>query len=442
MTFFKNIKAKIQNSFRNNLSLVIYSVIIAIIAWFAISMSLYPSTKTTISHIPVIIDLTGTDAADSELSVISCNVDFVEVNISGSRMEIGNLSNDNLQAKLVADKVTSAGTKKLSFEITCTDPDIDFVVESVYPKTATVVFDRYDTREFPITPETPNISFGEGQTIDVDDYVCEPNTISITGPAAQLDKISKVSAVSNKEMTLDSSYTVSSDEIKLYTEDGAAIDQEPFKFYNSNFIINIPVLTQKTVDLSVGISGAPSSFKSEFLQFNLSADSITLASKTSNIADFPNPFEVGKILLSDLDIGYTKTFIIDTGNYKNMSNLESVTVTLNDENLARKEITIRDFNLTNAPDNYDFDIVTQNLTVAVVGPKDVIDDITSGDIVADINLLNLDSNSENEMFNWDVTISFPKYNNVWAVTTSKAIVRKTAKVTSPTDDVSGNSETN
>jgi hypothetical protein len=179
----------------------------------------------------------------------------------------------------------------------------------------------------------------------------------------------------------------------------------------------------------VGIAGAPSNFNSDFLKFNLSSSSITLASQNGQLSDFPNTFEVGKIRLSDLALGYSKTFTIDTGNYKNMSNLDTVTVTLDDSDLGSKDFVITDFNITNAPDNYDFEVVTQSLEVTIIGPKDVIEEITAGDIVADINLLNADKLTESETFNWDVTISFPKYDNVWAVTQSKATIRKTSKAT-------------
>jgi len=434
MNFFKNIK----NGMRKNTTLLAYSIIIAIISWFIISMTRYPSTTQTIQDIPVDIDITDTAAAANGLSVISCNVETVNVRITGNRTQIGNLSGDKFKAKIAAGNVLSTGTKTLSFDIICTDPSVDFKVESTYPETATVVFDKYETREFPVVPEIPNITFAEGKTIDNDQYACDPETVHITGPAAQLDKISECAAVSMKELQLDSSYSVTNDEIKLYAEDGTTIDQSQFKFDTTSFNLNIPVLTLKTVDLSVRIAGAPSNFKSDFLKFDLSADSITLASKTGQLSEFPNTFEIGTIALNDLDLGFTKTFIIDTQNYKNMSNLESVTVMLDDSNLGRKEFVINDFNITNAPDTYDFSMITQSLEVAVIGPKDVIEEITPGDIVANVNLLNSDKLTEGETFNWDVTISFPKYDNVWAVTQSKVTVSKKPKTTQTSGTIDDN----
>lgn len=426
MKYFKNIKNRVLRHLRDNFSLAVISIVIAVFSWFIISMTIYSSVTQTIRNVPLNIDITDTAAAENDLTLISCDVSTVEIQIQGNRAEIGNLSAENMQARLVADNVTSTGTKTLGIEITSINKNVEFQVKSIKPATATVVFDKYETREFAVTPDIPGVSFAEGKTLDEENFSCEPETVNITGPAAQLDKIAKCVAVSNKELNLDSSYSIASDEIKLYAEDGATIEPSPFKFDNARFNINIPVLTQKTLGLSVGIAGAPSNFDSDCLKFKFSADSITLGSTNSQLADFPDVFEIGKVLLSDLDIGFTETFKINTMDYKNMSNLETVTVTLDDSKLKSKEFVIDNFNISNAPKNYDFSVITNRLEVKVVGPADIIDNITSNDIVADINLLNAKI-PEGESFNWDATISFPKYNNVWAVTHNKVILSKSEK---------------
>lgn len=438
MSIFTNIKNHLFSGLKNNLSLAIYSVIIAILAWFVISMTMYPSIPKTIENIPIDLDISGTSAADNGLSVISCDIESVDVQILGNRAQIGNLNNENLKATIVADNVTSTGTKSLAISIT-SESNIEFQVQSISPETVSVVFDKYETREFPITPEIPNITFAEGKIINDDDFTCEPETISITGPTAQLDKISKCVAVSNKEMNLDSSYSIASDEIKLYSEDGSTLDQSSLKFNTSSFILNIPVLTQKTVQLSVGISGGTANFDSSAINFTLSTDSMTIATNTSEntqVSDIPDTIEIGKVILNELDLGYSKTFKIDLNSkYINMSDLESVTVSLDDTNLARKELTLDNsqFTISNntISDEYDLSVITKKLDIVVVGPKDIIDDITANDIVADVNLLGAVI-PQTDSFSYPVTISCPKYNTVWAVTNSKVSIQKTEKTSTTT----------
>lgn len=438
MNLFKNIKNKLTRGLENNVSLAVYSIIIAILAWFIVSMTIYPSVPKTIENIPLDIDITGTSAAENDLSIISCNVTSVNVEILGSRAQVGNLNNENLKAHIDASNVTTTGTKQLAITIT-SDSGIQYQVESVSPATATVVFDKYETVNIPVKPLIPNVSFDKDKTVYSEEFLCEPNTISITGPSAQLDKIATCYAVSNKEITLDSSYTVTNDEIQLYSEDGALIDQSSLKFNTTSFVINIPVLTQKTVGFEVSVINAPSTFDTECLKFNMSADSITVASKNS-LSEIPDMLEIGKIDLRELDLGYSRTFelknILDTGNYINMSNLESVTVTLDDEGLAKKDLIITSFSVSNPPDkNYDYEVLTKQLDITLVGPESVINEITSADVVADVNLMN--TIIATDQFTDTVTISCPKYDNVWAITNSKiSIQRKEKEVSTVAEDIS------
>ncbi len=442
MSFIKNLKNRFASGLKNNLSLAIYSIIIAIIAWFVVSMTIYPSIPKTIENIPVVIDITGTPAAENGLSLISCDLETVDVKILGNRAQIGNLTNDNLEARVVTDNVTSAGTKKLSLEILCNDDSIEFAVESISHETATVVFDKFVTKEFSLAPEIPNITFAEGKIIDSGAFSCEPDIIKITGPEAQLNKISKCVAVTNKELQIDTSYSVPADELKLYAEDGATIEKSSFKFDTaaSGILVNIPVLTQKTVELSVGLSGVPSNFDTSSLKFELSTDSIIIASQNSQLNEIPDKLEIGPILLSDLDLGYAGSFPIDTKEYTNMSNVNSVTVTLDDSELDKKEITLGQEQLTisNLPDDkYDYSVVTKQLDIAIIGPADVIADITAGDIVANANLFGGDNIPQSDSFSYSVSISCPNYDNVWAVTNSKITIQKTPKVeeTVAVDDI-------
>lgn len=428
MNFVRNVKNNLLKGLKNNLSLAIYSFIIAILVWIIVSMTIYPSVPKTIFNVPLDIDITGTSASDNGLSVISCDTSSVTVEVLGSRAQVGNLNNENLKAHIDASSVTSVGKKDLKISIT-SNSGIQYEVKSVTPSTATVLFDKYETRDFPVTPLIPNISFDKNKTVNDQEFLCEPNVITITGPSAQLNKIAGCYAVSNKELKLDSSYTVANDEIQLYSDDGAIIDQSSLKVNTTSFIINIPVLTQKTVGLDVSVINAPSTFDTKCLKFNMSADKITIASKNS-MSEIPDILEIGKIDLRDLDIGYSKTFelknILETGNYINRSNLESVTVTLDSDGLAKKKIYINNFSVSNPPDkNYKYEVLTKQLEVTLVGPQNVINDVTSSDVSAYIDLIN--AVITGEQFVYDVSISCPKYDNIWALTNSKLSVQRVEK---------------
>ena len=414
---------------KHNLSLALMSVLLAILVWFIISMTQYPSVQKTITHIPLSVDITGSAAESNGLSVINCNIEEVTVELLGSRTSVGNLSSENLEAYIDADSVSSAGTKSLTIKIRSSS-NINFEVKSVSPSSATVVFDKMDTREFPVLAKIPNVTVVEGKAINSDDITCEPDVVRITGPSAQLDKISKVYAVSNKTNSLDTSYVLPSDEVQLFTEDGSILDQSALKLSTANFSINIPVRTQKTVPLTVGITNAPSTFDQSCIKFNLSADSVILATNNSS-TELPQNLEIGKVALSDLSPDFTKTFSLssvlgENSELINMSDLETVTVSIDSEGLSTMNLTLDQSRITisNIPDSsYSYNVMTSKLPITVVGPADIIDDITAEDIVGDVNLLNAEITTD--QITLPVTFSCLKHDNVWVVTNARVTIERT-----------------
>ena len=65
--YFKYIRDRVM---KHNISLAIGSVALAIVTWFTISITQYPSIQKTIAHIPLSTDISGTSAASNDLSVM------------------------------------------------------------------------------------------------------------------------------------------------------------------------------------------------------------------------------------------------------------------------------------------------------------------------------------------------------------------------------------
>lgn len=440
MSFFKNFKNSFIRSAKNNLPLAIYSIIIALLVWFIISMTFYPSVPKTLNNVKLDLDLKSSAATENGLSIISCDVDTVSVKIKGSRTQVGNLTSDSLVAYLDTENINSTGQKTVSIKVRSNDT-LSYEVESITPSTATVVFDKYDTRQFQISPKLPNISIESGKIIDSEAVSCEPSSFNITGPSAQLDKIAKCYAVSEKSDTLSASYNVPNEKIELYAEDGSIIDQSMLTFDKASFIINVPVLTQKKVDLTVTLQpqSIPENFDTDWLmkRLSLSTSEITIASGNTQ-SELPSTLEIGSIKLSDISLDFSTSFdvskVLDAAGLKNISNIGNVGVSFDSSGLAVKEFTISNENihLRNKPsNNYDYTVLSNSLNITVVGPEDVLSELTSNDFVAVANLLGTDntnaSDSDIPQFSTDVVISCSDHNNVWAITKSKINIQKTPK---------------
>ncbi|MBR4626258.1 MAG: hypothetical protein IKO47_00885 [Ruminococcus sp.] len=437
MSIFTNFKKKLLKGAQNNLSLAIYSIILAILVWFVISMTFYPSVPKTIQNVKLKIDISGTAAAESGLSVIDWDVDTVDVKIRGSRTQVGNMNSDSLIAYVDADNITTTGKKTLTIKIKG-NSNISYEVDSISPSTVNVVFDKYETAEFHIYPKTPNITLAEGKTIDSEESVCEPDVLTITGPSAQINKIAKCYAVSSKAEELSASYTVPNDSIELYAEDGSLLDQENLTFNKTSFLIKVPVLTQKNVDLNVNITNIPAKFDTSWLmdRITLSKDSILIASGSTQ-TDLPSKLEIGSIKLSDIILDYSATFnvskVLENAGLKNISGIENVTVTFDSSGLASREFKISQENISirNKPSSdYDYTVVSDSVRITVIGPEEVLSELTASDFLVEADLLGSDTAASNDniaQFSNDVTITCPDFNNVWSITKSKVMIQKTAK---------------
>ncbi len=431
MNFLKNIKNHILNSFNNNTAMIIYSIVIAILIWFVISITIYPTTPKTLNNIPLDIDITGTSAEENDLSVISASSKSVTVTIKGDRSRIGSFTADDLIAKAVVENVNTAGEKSLNIIVTGKDSNVKFEVTEIKPSKVDVMFDRIDTREYDLSVDAPNITTATDDLyMDKSEFKVTPSVVEITGPSIQLDSIDKAQVYVDTKQEISSAYTFHSKDVVLYDKNESKINTDNLTFNTEDFTIDIPVYMQRDLDLTYDLRYAPANFDKSSLNLEMNVDKITLASPNTELENIDS-WSIGSIPLYDLDWEFNKSFTIEIPkNYKDLSNVSTVTVKLNTDGLAKKTVTINDISILNAPTNYSCTVNTYGLTFDIIGPEEDIDQITEKDILVSVDLLKYTVQSSN--FTADATISFPNYDKVWAVGLQKVSVTATSTSSSQT----------
>ncbi|MCD8219762.1 MAG: hypothetical protein LUC50_05355 [Ruminococcus sp.] len=404
---------------RSRPAMMIISLVIAIVLWFVISIVIYPTTLRTIYHVPLEVDLTGTAAEEDGLSVIDYDVEEVSVQLEGNRKQVGNIEVEDLVATAAAESVTSAGTKKLSIRVTSAD-NTEFEVKSITPSNVSMTFDYIDTYTFDIQPSAPNITFVEGCILDEENFISTPATIEVTGPQQELEQVAYCVAETEQKEQLSVSKILTTDTLLFYNEQGTQLDNTNFTYELARFSLEIPVLYQKTMDITYQITNVPTGFDLDCLDLTLSESEITLAVPSSAI-DEMSEFNIGSIALRDIDLDYSQDFVVSVPEeYTNQSGFSTITLTLNADGLAKKDFILSDIGVVNAPASYDFEVLTQQLTVSIIGPEDVLEDLDASDITVNVDLLSYsvqaDAVDEDLVtFYYMPTISCSKYDNVWAV---------------------------
>ena len=146
----------LSSFFSSKPATALLSVLFALVIWFTISINVYPSTPVRFYQLPLQIDLTGTAAQASGLSVVSCDVETVNVELVGNRSQVGRLTEEDLVVYAELENINSAGEYDLNLNVQANN-GITFQVDKIVPATAKEKLDTIDTRTFHVTAELPNI---------------------------------------------------------------------------------------------------------------------------------------------------------------------------------------------------------------------------------------------------------------------------------------------
>ncbi len=421
---------------------IIFSIICAVLIWFSISVTAYKTTHVTFYNVPLSDDLTGTLAEANGLSTVSCDVESVTVELEGNRSQIGRLTKEDLTAYLQIGNISTTGEFNFEIEVR-SDTDISFNTLNISPSRAAVKLDKIETQSYDVTAVFPNIRVSSGHALDSDDITCEPAVIEITGPSAQLNEIARVEVYSGKSMTIDSKYSLYTEEVRLYTEEGARLDTDDLELPGTNFQITIPVLTQKELALTYDIRNAFNNFDLNWLRerLHLSQESITLASQTNTEFVKRDSWSVGYVTLDSITLDFVKTMDIELSeDFINQSGFQQVELTLDSEGLDSREfwITADNISIVNAPSDYDCEIIKRSMPITVVGDKEELDNLSTQDIIATVDLMNYNV-QQSATGSPDAIISFsPKSDlnsdedkliRIWAVGNPRVVVSFTEKET-------------
>ena len=387
-------KEWINSFFRNflkNLKNIIFALIIAIIVWFAISMQIFPDVTTHVSDIP--IEIKATDYMErNALSVTESYADTVTVQLTGKRYEVGNLTADDFTAKADLSAITEPGEYTVSVTVTplkensCTIYDKDLSVKIKVEKTV--------SRTFSVSQGTLKATADRvvpPSDMKIDSITAEPSTITLTGDSTAVEAVKSVEIRSVFAGETTESVT-SKGQIVFIGANGEVIENPDIKVDNDSFTVNITLYKQKTLPLTVQFTNVPSNFDIDSLKYSIYPESLTVSSPDDSL-DSQEKFEIGTIDLSQLTTKYLQKLTLPITlpeGYKNISGNTSAMVSFeNAENYTFLSYAVQKNNLriVNVPENFDVEVLTNEVTVNVTGPAEEISALASKDIYATIDLM-------------------------------------------------------
>lgn len=422
----------LKKLFTDDLFLKIISVLIAIIAWIVVVYTVDPMKNYTIENIPLEINLTGTSAESSGLSVIGDTSDLkVTYTIYGKAYEINKLSASDFKATCEIADITTPGTYTLNVDVKkISNTSVEYEEISISPATVTLTFDRMVTEVFTLEASVSNKEPEDGYMLD--QYSVIPKELSVTGPEGVMNTIKKVVVENNEKMTLKTSTTISGN-LRFLDENGQDIDTTNLVYKNTDFKISIPLYKKMTLPLTFDFINVPDGIDTNSISYTMEpvteinvAIPVDAAANTSEIS-------LGSVDFRTLTLGKTQTFDISLlAGYINIDEIHQVKVTFhNSENdgYTQSYLSIPSSNivLKNVPTGYEATIVSGIISdVQMVGKTDVINNLDASAVVATADLSTLTTITEGEQ---RVPVNITVQNNIqaWSVGQKYVLISVTKK---------------
>ncbi len=405
-------KFSMKHLFSNNKFLFVISILIAIVLWMVFVLNSKNEVPQTINNVPIHIDTSG---LSSHLSIIEGAEQTANVTISGKRLAVSQITKDDIQltAEINAGYVTGAGTLpfNINAKIVSNKSGLDDVrIIEIDPKTIQITFDTFTSKEIPIQIDDSNISASDGYIkmgtlSDIENVV-------VSGPSAVLDRIDSAVATidGSKQLSASESFIVA---IKLYSKDGSEInaEQENIELNYKETRATVNIYKRAELTLNVGFTNQPTEYLEQDIGYTITHRYIEVAAPEDKLNE--TEFTIGTIDFRDIAPGSTFTFPVELPEgYTNIDNITEVTVTPDTEGLVTKQLDVRTFNVINVPSNKIVTVSSRQIAdVIVVGDPNMLTDLTSDDLYAEISWNNI-SGSTGEVV-VPVRIRIKQISNCW-----------------------------
>ena len=398
---------------------MLISAVLAFLTWLTLSVTAFPETSVAIKNVQIDYSLEGSYVDVAGISILSKSDETANLKIKGLRYIIGEYNADDVSISVNLDTVRAPGTYELPLVVKSNNGD-EITVEEIVPSTVKIEFDYIVSREFSVEngmliSDISSLSAAPGYAIDSSAVQINPNSITIRGPKDHVDQITHCVARYNAGATVMSSIKNGAAELVLYSGENI-FTSDKITISDSKLALDIPVYLHKDLDLNVSIKSYLDGFDISSLSYTIEPETIAVRSQSAKLGDY-NSIHLGYIDLEDIIKGTTISLSIPQNDiYENVSGYDYATITFKLEGYTTKDVTIKNSQIyvVNVPQGYNINVIQGQISnITLVGPADVLESIEAGDVVAQIDFMNVAiPDSSYAMLNTKVYV--PGYNNVWA----------------------------
>ena len=242
-----------------------------------------------------------------------------------------------------------------------------------------------EEKTLPVTTTTNYLTISDGYILYSTEVSKE--TVTLSGPSSELDKVATCTAEVTYTGELDSSVTLETP-LRFYTSGGTEVKFEYTELEESTVDVTLQVYKMATLPVNVTFINAPRGFDNSVLVYALSRQQLKVAGPAEKI-DALSTLSIGTIDLSTFSLNKTYEMPIDLpSDIYLLDNISSITVSFDCSNLETKTLNLPSscVQVVNLPSTYQLTVETDRLmNVILCGPKGAMETLTPEQVVIEID---------------------------------------------------------
>ena len=363
------------------------AVLGAVIAWMVVTIIVQPGTTNMIYNVPVDYTYDSSAYTSRGLSIVSAEDKTVNLKLSGDGYTIGGLAASDFVVYPDWSSVRDSGEKNLRLLVRGANSLLNGITVTIdgSDNTVDVVFDVVEEKTLPVTTTTNYLTISDGYILYSTEVSKE--TVTLSGPSSELDKVATCTAEVTYTGELDSSVTLETP-LRFYTSGGTEVKFEYTELEESTVDVTLQVYTMATLPVNVTFINAPRGFDNSVLVYALSRQQLKVAGPAEKI-DALSTLSIGTIDLSTFSLNKTYEMPIDLpSDIYLLDNISSITVSFDCSNLETKTLNLPSscVQVVNLPSTYQLTVETDRLmNVILCGPKGAMETLTPEQVVIEID---------------------------------------------------------
>ena len=359
----------------------------AVIAWMVVTIIVQPGTTNMIYNVPVDYTYDSSAYTSRGLSIVSAEDKTVNLKLSGDGYTIGGLAASDFVVYPDWSSVRDSGEKNLRLLVRGANSLLNGITVTIdgSDNTVDVVFDVVEEKTLPVTTTTNYLTISDGYILYSTEVSKE--TVTLSGPSSELDKVATCTAEVTYTGELDSSVTLETP-LRFYTSGGTEVKFEYTELEESTVDVTLQVYKMATLPVNVTFINAPRGFDNSVLVYALSRQQLKVAGPAEKI-DALSTLSIGTIDLSTFSLNKTYEMPIDLpSDIYLLDNISSITVSFDCSNLETKTLNLPSscVQVVNLPSTYQLTVETDRLmNVILCGPKGAMETLTPEQVVIEID---------------------------------------------------------